>query len=76
MSILDKAIDACGGVSSLARHLSIEPTAIHQWRRRGIPDSWERVLLLMQRHGDGVFGAHVTNVSVPGRSIGAVAHKE
>lgn len=64
MSILELSIQAAGGVSALARALDLEPNVISMWRRRGIPDSWGRVLLLMQRHRDGVFsGSDITNVT-------------
>lgn len=72
MNILEQAINASGGVSALARFLNIEPTAISNWRARGIPSSWETALTLMQKHSDGVF--HVTNVIDKGGSIGAQEH--
>lgn len=32
-----RAIDAAGGPVAVARHFDIRLTAIHQWRKRGIP---------------------------------------
>lgn len=34
---VDKAIDAAGGLSELARRLSVDPQVIVNWRKRGIP---------------------------------------
>lgn len=67
MNILDQAIHAAKGVSELARALDLEPNVVSNWRKRGIPDAWERVLVLMQRHGDGVF--HLTNVTEVGPTL-------
>lgn len=73
MNILEQAIQSAGGVTALAKALALEPNVVSNWRARGIPQSWELALQLMQKHGDGVFG-HVTNVSVHDQSIGAVAN--
>lgn len=34
---IDKAIDAVGGLSELARRLDVDPQVIVNWRKRGIP---------------------------------------
>ena len=57
MNILDHSIERAGGVSELARALDLEPNVISNWRKRGIPLAWERLLTNMQRHGDGFFGS-------------------
>lgn len=75
MNILEQSITAANGVSELARVLELEPNVVSNWRKRGIPESWAKVLLLMQRHRDGVFSGHVTNVSALGARVLANSHE-
>jgi DNA-binding transcriptional regulator YdaS (Cro superfamily) len=42
MQALEKAINAAGGLSKLAKMLEVKPQVVHNWRVRGIPA--ERVL--------------------------------
>lgn len=60
MNILDHSIERAGGVSELARALDLEPNVISNWRKRGIPLAWERLLTNMERHRDGFFGISPT----------------
>lgn len=69
MNILDYSIQAAGGVTALANALDLEPNVISMWRKRGIPDSWARLLELMRRHGEGVF--YVTNVMSQDHTVAA-----
>lgn len=68
MNILEASITHAGGVSALAHALGQEPNTVHNWRSRGIPESWGKVLTLMHKHQDGVFtaggvtGEHLTIV--------------
>lgn len=48
--ILDKAIQAEGSVTALAKRLGIVQNAISNWRARGVPKSW--VMFLEERYGD------------------------
>lgn len=63
MNILEHSISAAGGVSELAKALSLEPNVVSNWRKRGIPLAWANVLTLMERHKDGVFKQELTNVN-------------
>lgn len=46
MTELDKAIQAAGGVSALARTIGVKnPNAISMWRKRGaVPYAWSLVI--------------------------------
>ena len=44
MSILEIAIQAEDGVGRLADSLDIAPNVISNWRKRGVPKPWTRVL--------------------------------
>ncbi|MFO0447492.1 MAG: transcriptional regulator [Pseudomonadota bacterium] len=37
MSPLERAIEAVGGATALARLLKVEPAAVTNWKRRGVP---------------------------------------
>jgi hypothetical protein len=45
MDILDTAIKAAGGVGRLAYLLGVEQNTISNWRQRGVPKSWQQVLV-------------------------------
>ena len=74
MNILEASITRAGGVSALAHALEQEPNTVSNWRSRGIPEAWERVLSLMQKHQDGVFSGggdseHLTIVGVEDSNV-------
>jgi hypothetical protein len=46
---LDKVIRYFGSVPNVAKALGLTKWAIYQWRERGIPDSWQRVLRMMMK---------------------------
>ena len=74
MNILEASITRAGGVSALAYALEQEPNTVSNWRSRGIPEAWERVLTLMQKHQDGVFSGvgdseHLTIVCADGINV-------
>jgi DNA-binding transcriptional regulator YdaS (Cro superfamily) len=37
---LERAIDAAGGLSELARRLKVSPQRVQNWRSRGVPAEW------------------------------------
>jgi len=39
-----KVIDALGGTDKTAALVGLKKAAISQWRKRGIPDAWEKYL--------------------------------
>jgi len=45
MDILDTAIKAAGGVGRLAYLLDVKQNTISNWRQRGVPKSWQQVLV-------------------------------
>jgi hypothetical protein len=45
MDILDTAIKAAGGVGRLAYMLDVKQNTISNWRQRGVPKSWQQVLV-------------------------------
>jgi hypothetical protein len=45
MNILDTAIKAAGGVGRLAYMLDVKQNTISNWRQRGVPKSWQQVLV-------------------------------
>ena len=42
--LLDRAIEASKGVSALACTLGLTNKAVYQWRKRGVPEAWQRVI--------------------------------
>jgi len=44
MHILDIAIKAAGGTGRLAYMLDLKQNVVSNWRRRGVPKGWQRVL--------------------------------
>jgi hypothetical protein len=44
MSILEASIKAAGGVGQLALALDVRQNVISNWRVRGVPKPWEKVL--------------------------------
>lgn len=49
-TVLDAAITAEGGVSKLAVALETAPNAISNWRARGVPRAWEKLLRMKYAH--------------------------
>lgn len=49
MDALEKAIEAAGGLSELARRMTIKPQVVNNWRTRGVPA--ERVLAIEEAAG-------------------------
>lgn len=48
MKALDRAIQAAGGVTALAKHLRVHQSTVSQWKRRGsIP---ARAVLKIEQH--------------------------
>lgn len=47
MDILEIAIKASGGTGRLAYKLDVKQSVVSNWRRRGVPKGWERVLQFM-----------------------------
>jgi len=45
MNILEIAIKAAGGTGRLAYILDIKQNVISNWRQRGVPKSWQQVLV-------------------------------
>lgn len=43
-TLFDQAVEAANGIGGLAQHLGISYKAVHQWRKRGIPTPWQRVI--------------------------------
>ena len=50
MDILQIAISQAGGVKQLAKSLGVVPSAIGNWKARGLPKSWEIALSLKYRN--------------------------
>jgi hypothetical protein len=44
MDILEVAIKAADGTGRLAYLLDVRQNVVSNWRRRGVPKSWEQVL--------------------------------
>jgi hypothetical protein len=44
MSILDVAIKAEGGVGKLANALDVKQNVVSNWRKRGLPKPWAKLL--------------------------------
>lgn len=42
--ILEDATRISGGVAALAQELGLTPKAVYQWRARGVPTAWLRVI--------------------------------
>lgn len=49
-AVLDAAIAAEGGVSKLAAVLEEAPNVISNWRARGVPRAWEKLLRMKYGH--------------------------
>ena len=45
MDLLEIAIKAAGGVGRLAYMLDVKQNTISNWRQRGVPKSWQQVLV-------------------------------
>ena len=45
MDLLEIAIKAAGGVGRLAYKLDVKQNTISNWRQRGVPKSWQHVLV-------------------------------
>ena len=45
MEILEIAIKAAGGVGRLAYLLDVKQNVLSNWRVRGVPKSWQQVLI-------------------------------
>ena len=44
MNIFEIAIKAAGGTKKLALMLDLKQNVVSNWRKRGVPKSWEQVL--------------------------------
>jgi hypothetical protein len=44
MDILEIAIKAAGGTGRLAYMLDLKQNVVSNWRQRGVPKGWQRVL--------------------------------
>lgn len=49
MNILDIAIKEAGSVTKLADALGVVPSAVCNWKERGLPKSWQMALELKYR---------------------------
>lgn len=49
MSEISKIIEEFGGVSETAKRLGISPSAVSQWKRKGIPKGWRMALEHMRK---------------------------
>jgi hypothetical protein len=50
MDILNIAIKQAGGVNPLAKSLGVVPSAIGNWKARGLPKSWQMALALKYKN--------------------------
>ena len=50
MDILQIAIKEAGGVNPLAKSLGVVPSAIGNWKARGLPKSWQIALSLKYKN--------------------------
>lgn len=50
MDILQIAIKQAGGINPLAKSLGVVPSAIGNWKSRGLPKSWQIALALKYKN--------------------------